>query len=152
MPERGEPLEIGKGRIVQTGGRVAILSFGTRLGEVLKASEALRAKGITPTIADARFAKPLDTELVLDLAREHEALITIEEGSIGGFGSHVAQCLAEAGAFDEGLKFRSMILPDSFLDQSSPADMYATAGLQADDIEAKVLDVLGVSQIDSKRA
>ncbi|MCR9145880.1 MAG: 1-deoxy-D-xylulose-5-phosphate synthase [Rhodobacteraceae bacterium] len=152
MPERGEVLKIGKGRMVQQGGRVAILSFGTRLGEVLKASEALSARGIMPTVADARFAKPLDTELVLTLARDHEALITIEEGSIGGFGSHVAQCLAEAGVFDHGLKFRSMILPDSFLDQSSPADMYATAGLQAADIEAKVLDVLGVSQIDSKRA
>ncbi|WP_135505487.1 1-deoxy-D-xylulose-5-phosphate synthase [Roseovarius aestuariivivens] len=152
MPERGEVLEIGKGRIVQRGGRVAILSFGTRLGEVIKAAEALSARGITPTIADARFAKPLDTEMVLDLAAQHEALITIEEGSVGGFGSHVAQCLAEAAVFDTGLKFRSMVLPDAFLDQSSPPDMYATAGLQAKNIEAKVLEVLGVSRIDSRRA
>ena len=152
MPEKGEVLEIGKGRIVQSGARVAILSFGTRLGEVMRAAEGLSAHGITPTVADARFAKPLDTELVLDLARRHEALITIEEGAVGGFGSHVAQCLAEAGIFDDGLKFRSMTLPDSFLDQSSPADMYATAGLQAADIEAKVLDVLGDTRADSKRA
>ena len=147
LPERGTPLEIGKGRTIQTGGRVALLSFGTRLAEVQKAAEALGARGITPTIADARFAKPLDREMILDLAATHEALITIEEGAIGGFGSHVAQLLAEQGAFDQGLKYRSMVLPDIFIDQSSPEDMYRTAALSAADIEAKVLEVLGVAQI-----
>jgi len=152
MPERGEPLEIGKGRIVAEGGRVAILSFGTRLAEVLKAREALAARGLAPTVADARFAKPLDRDLILRLAREHEALITIEEGAIGGFGSHVAQLLAEEGIFDRGLKFRSMVLPDTFIDQSSPEDMYATAGMNAPEIEAKTLEVLGVSSVGAKRA
>ena len=109
-------------------------------------------KGITPTIADARFAKPLDHDLIRDLAEDHEALITIEEGAVGGFGSHVADFLANEGVFDRGLKFRSMVLPDTFIDQSSPADMYATAGLNAEDIEAKVLQVLGVTDIASKRA
>ncbi|MCR8826793.1 1-deoxy-D-xylulose-5-phosphate synthase [Pseudosulfitobacter koreensis] len=152
MPERGTPLEIGKGRMIREGGRVAILSFGTRLSEVEAACESLQAKGITPTVADARFAKPLDRALILQLAADHEALITIEEGAVGGFGSHVAQLLAEEGVFDEGLKYRSMVLPDTFIDQSSPADMYATARLSAKDIEAKVLDVLGVSRIDAERA
>jgi len=152
MPERGEALEIGKGRIIQEGKRVAILSFGTRLGEVLKASEALRARGIMATIADARFAKPLDAAMILDLVANHEALITIEEGAIGGFGSHVAQLLAEHGIFDRGFKFRSMVLPDIFIDQASPADMYAVAGLGAAEIEAKVLDVLDIAQIGGKRA
>jgi 1-deoxy-D-xylulose-5-phosphate synthase len=147
MPERGVPLEIGKGRMIQEGARVAILSFGTRLSEVQKAAEALSARGITPTIADARFAKPLDSELVLNLAAEHEALITIEEGAIGGFGSHVAQLLAEEGVFDRGLKFRSMVLPDTFIDQASPEDMYAVAAMNAEHIEAKVLDVLGVARL-----
>ena len=147
MPEQGQVLEIGKGRMIRTGKNVAILSFGTRLSEVEKAAEALGARGITPTIADARFAKPLDRDLILKLAADHDALITIEEGSIGGFGSHVAQLLAEQGVFDTGLKFRSMVLPDTFIDQSTPEDMYATAGLNADDIEARVLDVLGVAQI-----
>ena len=147
MPEQGQVLEIGKGRMIRTGKNVAILSFGTRLSEVEKAAEALGARGITPTIADARFAKPLDRDLILKLAADHDALITIEEGSIGGFGSHVAQLLAEQGVFDTGMKFRSMVLPDTFIDQSTPEDMYATAGLNADDIEAKVLDVLGVAQI-----
>ena len=151
-PERGEVLEIGKGRIISTGKRVAILSLGTRLGEVRKAREALAQKGITPTIADARFVKPLDADLILDLAARHEALITIEEGSIGGFGSHVAHLLAENGVFDEGLKFRSMVLPDTFIYQSSPADMYATARLSASHIEARVLEVLGVANLRDKRA
>ncbi len=152
LPERGEVLEIGKGRMIQEGARVAILSFGTRLSEVQKAAEALAAKGITPTIADARFAKPLDRDLILQLAAEHEALITIEEGAIGGFGSHVAQLLAEEGVFDHGLKFRSMVLPDTFIDHASPARMYEDAGLSAKEIEAKVLDVLGISRIDARRA
>jgi len=152
LPERGEVLEIGKGRMIRDGGRVAILSFGTRLSEVMAASEALSARGISPTVADARFAKPLDRELILRLAAEHEALITIEEGAVGGFGSHVAQLLAEEGVFDSGLKYRSMVLPDIFIDQSSPADMYAVAGLGAAQIEAKVLEVLGVASIAGKRA
>ena len=151
LPERGEVLEIGKGRIVREGSQVAILSFGTRLSEVEAAAEALAARGITPTVADARFAKPLDRDLILQLAAEHPALITIEEGSIGGFGSHVADLLANDGVFDDGLKFRSMVLPDTFIDQASPMDMYATAAMNAEHIEAKVLDVLGIADI-SKRA
>ncbi|TNJ45088.1 1-deoxy-D-xylulose-5-phosphate synthase [Phaeobacter sp. B1627] len=152
MPEEASVLEIGKGRMIQQGARVAILSFGTRLGEVKKAAEALSARGITPTIADARFAKPLDRDLILQLAADHEALICIEEGAVGGFGSHVAQLLSDEGVFDAGLKFRSMVLPDTFIDQASPSDMYATAAMNAEHIEARVLDVLGVSQIGERRA
>ncbi len=152
MPERGTPLESGKGRIVAEGGRVAILSFGTRLAEVLKAREALGARGLAPTVADARFAKPLDRDLILQLVADHEALITIEEGAIGGFGSHVAQVLAEEGVFDRGFRFRSMVLPDTFIDQASPEDMYASAGMNAHEIEAKVLEVLGVTRLGEKRA
>ena len=152
MPERGKPLEIGKGRIIAEGGRVALLSFGTRLTEVLRARESLGGRGLAPTVVDARFAKPLDRDLILQLARHHEALITIEEGAIGGFGSHVAQLLAEEGIFDHGLKFRSMVLPDTFIDQSSPEDMYATAGMNAPEIEAKVLETLGIARIGEKRA
>ncbi|MGJ8629243.1 MAG: 1-deoxy-D-xylulose-5-phosphate synthase [Sulfitobacter sp.] len=152
MPERGIPLEIGKGRIITEGSKVALLSFGTRLAEVEKAAEALSAKGITPTIADARFAKPLDRDMILSLAADHEVLITIEEGAVGGFGSHVAQLLAEEGVFDRGLKYRSMVLPDIFIDQANPADMYAVAGMNAEHIEAKVLDVLGVASLNSQRA
>ncbi len=152
LPEEPQVLEIGKGRIVQDGARVALLSFGTRLPEVHKAAEALAAKGITPTIADARFAKPLDRDMIMNLAANHEALITIEEGAVGGFGSHVAQLLAEEGVFDRGLKFRSMVLPDTFIDQASPADMYEVAAMNAPQIEAKVLEVLGVASIGEKRA
>jgi 1-deoxy-D-xylulose-5-phosphate synthase len=147
LPARGMPLEIGRGRVIREGARVAILSFGTRLAEVLIAAEALAARGIAPTVADARFAKPLDRDLILRLAREHEALITIEEGAIGGFGSHVAQLLAEEGIFDRGLKFRSMVLPDVFIDQASPDAMYAVAGMNAAQIEAKVLSALGVAVV-----
>ncbi len=150
IPENAEPLEIGKGRIIREGGRVALLSLGTRLEETLSAAEALDARGIRATVADARFAKPLDREMILDLARNHEALITIEEGAIGGFGSHVAQLLADEGVFDHGLKFRSMVLPDTFIDQSSPRDMYATAGLNAADIERKVLDALGIAVVERR--
>ncbi|MHA6346183.1 1-deoxy-D-xylulose-5-phosphate synthase [Roseivivax sp. CAU 1761] len=150
MPERGVPIPIGRGRMIREGSRVAILSYGTRLKEVLEACEALEARGVRPTVADARFAKPLDRDLILRLAGRHEALITIEEGAVGGFGSHVAQLLAEEGVFDEGLKFRAMVLPDIFIDQASPADMYAVAGLNAADIEAKVLDVLGVARMDRR--
>jgi 1-deoxy-D-xylulose-5-phosphate synthase len=151
LPARGVPLEIGKGRIVAEGARVAILSFGTRLSEVTAACERLAERGLTPTVADARFAKPLDRDMILRLAADHEALITIEEGAIGGFGSHVAQLLAEEGVFDRGLKYRSMVLPDTFIDQASPEDMYAVAAMNAEDIERKVLQVLGVNVL-AKRA
>ncbi|KAB7614667.1 1-deoxy-D-xylulose-5-phosphate synthase [Amylibacter sp. SFDW26] len=147
IPEKGEVLEIGKGRMIQEGSKVAILSFGTRLQEVMKASEALSAKGITPTIADARFAKPLDEDLIRKLAETHEAIITIEEGAVGGFGSHVMHFMAEAGLLDTGLKVRSMVLPDIFIDQNSPAKMYDVAAMNAEHIEAKVLDVMGVASI-----
>ena len=142
LPERGTVLEIGKGRHIQAGNRVAILSFGTRLGEVIKAAELLNAQGITPTIADARFAKPLDQALILSLAEDHEAFITVEEGAIGGFGSHVMQLLADHGVFDAGLKFRSMVFPDEFIDQASLMDMYSTAGLNAQHIAEKVMGLL----------
>ncbi|MDJ1015142.1 MAG: 1-deoxy-D-xylulose-5-phosphate synthase [Paracoccaceae bacterium] len=151
LPDHGEALEIGKGRIVREGKRVAILSFGTRLSEVEAAVEALAARGVSPTIADARFAKPLDRDLILNLVANHESLITIEEGAVGGFGSHVAQLLADEGVYDRGLKFRSMVLPDIFIDQASPKDMYAVAAMNAEHIEAKVLEVLGVADI-SRRA
>jgi 1-deoxy-D-xylulose-5-phosphate synthase len=143
MPEEGKPLEIGKGRILKEGHKIALLSYGTRLSECLKASEELAALGLSTTVADARFAKPLDTDLVLRLAREHEVLVTIEEGSIGGFGGYVMQALAEAGALDRGLKIRSMVLPDTFIDQDSPNAMYAKAGLDAKGIVAKVFEALG---------
>jgi 1-deoxy-D-xylulose-5-phosphate synthase len=143
MPEEGKPLEIGRGRIVREGTSVALLSFGTRLSECIKAAEDLATFGLSTTVADARFAKPLDTDLVLRLAREHEVLITIEEASIGGFGSFVMHTLAEHGALDRGLKIRSMVLPDIFIDQDSPAAMYAKAGLDAKGIVAKVFEALG---------
>jgi 1-deoxy-D-xylulose-5-phosphate synthase len=150
MPDHAKAIEIGKGRLIQKGKRVAILSFGTRLGEVCIASEALSAQGIKPTIADARFAKPLDHELILQLASNHEVLITIEEGAIGGFGSHVAQLLAEEAIFDNGLKFRSMVLPDTFIDHASPEDMYREAKLSAKDIQEKVLETLAVSTLKAR--
>ncbi|WP_449041490.1 1-deoxy-D-xylulose-5-phosphate synthase [Paracoccus sp. (in: a-proteobacteria)] len=150
LPERGTPLEIGRGRIVAEGGRVAILSFGARLAEVLAARESLAARGLAPTVADARFAKPLDRELILRLVREHEALITIEEGAIGGFGSHVAQLLADEGVFDRGFRFRSMVLPDTFIDHASPEAMYRAAAMNAPQIEAKVLEVLGVASMERR--
>ena len=150
MPEQALPLEIGKGRIIQDGLKVAILSFGTRLGEVRIAAETLALQGITPTIADARFAKPLDRDMILKLAANHEVLITIEEGAIGGFGSHVAQLLAEEAVFDTGLKFRSMVLPDTFIDHASPADMYREAKLSAQDIHQKVLKTLGVATLKAR--
>ena len=151
MPTKGTPLKIGKGRVLQEGSSVAILSFGTRLAEVLKAAEALEARGITPTVADARFAKPLDRQLILDLAAKHDVLLTVEEGAIGGFGSHVAQLLADEGVFDSGLKYRSLVLPDTFIDQASPEAMYRIAGMDAAQIEAKVLGLLGVAVV-GKRA
>ncbi|MCT8970243.1 1-deoxy-D-xylulose-5-phosphate synthase [Microbaculum marinisediminis] len=143
MPAAGVPLEIGKGRILREGGKVAILSLGTRLGEALKAADELGSYGLPATVADARFAKPLDHALIRQLANNHEVLITVEEGSIGGFGSHVLQFLAEDGQLDRGLKVRAMVLPDTFIDQDSPAAMYAKAGLDAQGIVAKALEALG---------
>jgi 1-deoxy-D-xylulose-5-phosphate synthase len=143
LPQEGTPLEIGKGRIVRQGDTVAILSLGTRLAEALAAADLLAAQGVSATVADARFAKPLDAELLTKLAREHEALITVEEGSVGGFGSFVAQQLAEDGLLDGGLRFRSMVLPDVFLDQDKPDAMYAKAGLDAKGIAAKAIQALG---------
>jgi 1-deoxy-D-xylulose-5-phosphate synthase len=143
MPEEGAPLEIGKGRVLREGDRVAILSLGTRLAEALTAAEELEARGLSTTVADARFAKPVDDDLVLRLAREHEVLITIEEGSVGGFGSYVLQLLAERGALDQGLKVRPMALPDVFVEHDKPERMYARAGLDAAAIVAKVFEALG---------
>ena len=143
MPEHGVPLEIGKGRVMREGSRVAILSFGTRLAEALKAADELDHRGLSTTVADARFAKPLDLELIRRLAHDHEVLITIEEGSIGGFGSFVSQALLEEGLLDGGLKFRAMVLPDAFIDHDKPEKMYAEAGLDAAGIVAKVFDALG---------
>ncbi|WP_068031190.1 1-deoxy-D-xylulose-5-phosphate synthase [Rhodoplanes sp. Z2-YC6860] len=143
MPTEGKPLEIGKGRIIREGSKIAILSLGTRLSESLKAAEELAAYGLSTTVADARFAKPLDTDLVLRLAAEHEVLITIEEGSIGGFAAQVFQTLSDHGALDRGLKIRAMVLPDTFIDQDSPNAMYAKAGLDTKGIVKKVFEALG---------
>ena len=141
LPSINEKIEIGKGRVIQQGKQVCILSIGTRLEECKIAAEELKNKGVNITIVDARFAKPLDQELILKCAREHEIMITIEEGSIGGFGSHVKNLLAEKGIFDKGLKFRSMILPDIFIEQDNPKKMYDVAGLNASQISKKILDI-----------
>jgi len=143
LPARGMPLEIGKGRILREGTKIALLSFGTRLGECLLAAEDLASKGLSTTVADARFAKPLDTDLVRRLAREHEVLITVEEGSVGGFGSQVLQYLAMAGLLDRGLKVRPLALPDRFIDQAAPRRQYDLAGLNAPQIVAAALAALG---------
>ncbi|WP_312814033.1 1-deoxy-D-xylulose-5-phosphate synthase [Brevundimonas sp.] len=143
IPELAKPLEIGKGRIVKEGTKVAILSLGTRLQESLKAADILEQDGISTTIADARFAKPLDEDLILRLAREHQVLITVEEGAMGGFGAFVLQMLAEKGALDRGLKIRTMHLPDIFQDHNSPMAMYDEAGLNAKHIAAKAIEALG---------
>jgi 1-deoxy-D-xylulose-5-phosphate synthase len=143
MPSEGKPLEIGKGRIVREGSKIAILSLGTRLADALKAAEELASFGLSTTVADARFAKPIDTDLALRLAAEHEVLITVEEGAIGGFAAQVYQTLSDNGALDRGLKIRSMILPDIFIDQDSPTAMYAKAGLDARGIVKKVFEALG---------
>jgi 1-deoxy-D-xylulose-5-phosphate synthase len=143
MPEVGVPLPIGRGRIVREGNRIALLSYGTRLAECLKAADELAARGLSTTVADARFAKPLDADLVEKLARDHEVLVTVEEGSVGGFGSFVLQHLSDAGLLDSGLRVRAMVLPDTYLDQDKPERMYAAAGLDAKGIVAKVLGVLG---------
>jgi 4-hydroxy-3-methylbut-2-enyl diphosphate reductase len=143
LPAEGVPLEIGKGRILREGHKVALLSYGARLGECLKAADELAALGLSTTVADARFAKPLDVDLLLRLAREHEVLLTIEEGAIGGFGSHVLQTLADNAVLDAGCKVRTMVLPDVFIDQDTPAAMYAKAGLDARGIVAKAFEALG---------
>lgn len=143
-PAVGIPLEIGRGRIIKQGSTVALLSLGTRLAECIKAAEVLAAHGISTTVADARFAKPLDVDLIRRLAKQHELLVTIEEGAIGGFGAHVLQFLANEGALEKpGFKARSMVLPDSFMDHDSPPAMYAKAGLDANGIVTKVFDAFG---------
>ncbi len=143
LPTEGKPLEIGKGLIVREGSKIALFSFGGRLAECLKAADELATYGLSTTVADARFAKPLDVDLLLRLAREHEVLLTVEEGSIGGFGGFVMQALAEHGVLDRGLKVRSMVLPDIFIDQDSPNAMYGKAGLDAKGIVAKAFQALG---------
>ncbi len=143
MPERGIPLEIGRGRVIREGSTVAILSLGTRLAEAMRAADQLSAMGLSTTVADARFAKPLDIELIDRLARNHEVLITIEEGSRGGFGAFVLHHLSDAGLLDGGLKVRTMTLPDIFIEHDKPEKMYADAGLDAAAIVAKVLAALG---------
>tara|TARA_B100001093_G_scaffold498020_1_gene545634 strand:- start:84 stop:1490 length:1407 start_codon:yes stop_codon:yes gene_type:complete len=142
LPSIDEKIEIGKGRIVQEGKQACIISLGTRLEECKLASEELKNKGISSTIIDARFAKPLDKDLILNCAREHEVIITIEEGSIGGFGSHVKNLLSEQGLFDKGLKFRSMTFPDAFIEQDTPKKMYQFAGLNSSQISKKILEIL----------
>jgi 1-deoxy-D-xylulose-5-phosphate synthase len=145
LPAAGTPLEIGKGRVLREGTAVALLSFGARLSECLKAADELQARGLSTTVADARFAKPLDTDLVRRLAAEHVVLITVEEGAIGGFGAHVLQYLATAGLLDRGLKVRPMILPDRFIDHDKPQAQYDQAGLNARHILAAALAALGQS-------
>jgi len=151
IPDLAAPLEIGRGRIVREGTAVAILSFGTRLAESLKAAELLAARGVSATVADARFAKPLDIDLILRLAREHEVLITVEEGAVGGFGAFVLHALAEHGVLDRGLKVRALTLPDRFQDQDKPEAMYAAAGLDADGILRAALGALGVERAAAGR-
>ena len=150
MPERGRMLEIGRGRVMREGTRVALLSFGAHLSECLLAAEALASQGVSVTVADARFAKPLDTELIAQLARHHEAIITVEQGAVGGFGAMVLHHMANAGLLDGGVKVRTMTLPDRFIEQASPAAMYADAGLTAADIQGTVLRTLGVEMIAAR--
>jgi 1-deoxy-D-xylulose-5-phosphate synthase len=147
LPERGQILEIGKGRVVKQGAKVALLSFGTRLKDCLLAAEDLDAAGLSTTVADARFAKPLDHDLIRQLARHHEVLVTIEEGAIGGFGGHVLQFMSSEGLLDHGLKIRSMILPDIWMEQASPDAMYAKAGLDRTGIVSTVFKALGQSRV-----
>ncbi len=152
LPPKGTPLEIGKGRIVREGTKIALLSFGTRLHECLKAADELNARGLSTTVADARFCKPLDEDLIRRLARDHEVLITIEEGAIGGFAAHVMQFMAKAGLFDRGCKFRPMTLPDIFIDHDTPQKQYDAAALNAPQIVATALVALGKAAADSLRA
>ncbi len=152
MPERGQVLEIGKGRVLREGTKIAILNFGGRLAECLAAADVLGARGLSATVADARFAKPLDTDLIDRLAAEHEVLITIEEGAVGGFASHVLQHFATTGRLDKGLKIRPMVLPDVFIDQDKPAAMYAQAGLDAAAIVDTALAALGQPELGEETA
>ena len=151
LPEKGNVIEIGKGRMIREGkSGVAILNFGAHLGEVKEASEILLQSGIDITIADARFAKPLDKDLIINLAKTHSALISIEEGAIGGFGSHVSNLLSETGLLDGKLKFRTMFMYDKFIDQGKPENMYKEAGLGVQDIVDKVKNLMGVSVVKFK--
>ena len=152
LPEKGTPLEIGKGRMIKEGkSGVAILNFGAHLLEVKEAAEMLLQSGVDITIADARFAKPLDEKLITNLAKNHSALISIEEGAIGGFGSHVSNLLSESGLLDGKLKFRSMFMCDKFIDQGKPENMYKEAGLGVQDIVDKVMSLMGVSVVKFKK-
>jgi len=152
LPERGEVLPIGKGRILREGTSVALLSLGTRLGECLKAADELAARGLSATVADARFAKPLDEDMIKRLAANHEVLITVEEGAVGGFSAQVMQYLATAGLLDNGLKIRPMVLPDRFIDHDSPASQYDQAGLTARHIVINTLWALGIESTQEARA
>jgi len=152
LPPRGTPLEIGKGRIIQNGSTVAILSLGNRLADAMKAAEELASRGLSPTVADARFAKPFDRELVKNLAGCHDVLITIEEASIGGFGSHVLTYLSDEGLLDDGLKIRTMTMPDAFIEQDKPDRQIAAAGLDAEAIVARALAALGCAGETAKPA
>ena len=149
LPERGSLLNIGKGRIIQEGSKVALLSFGTRLAECTLAAEDLNAAGLPTTVVDARFAKPLDEDLILQLARHHEVLISIEEGAVGGFGAHVMQLLAHRGLLDGGLRFRPLVTPDYFMQQAKPDDMYNRAGLDRNGIVDAVFKALGTDHVAS---
>ena len=151
LPSISEKIEIGKSRIIKDGKKLAILNFGARLNETLKAAENLKKKGVNITVVDARFAKPLDENLIWQLATTHEALMTIEEGSIGGFGSHIVDFLTKKGLMDNDLKFRSMTLPDIFIDQDTPEKMYKLANLDSSSIEEKVLDLLNSNIVLQKQ-
>jgi 1-deoxy-D-xylulose-5-phosphate synthase len=146
LPEVGVPLEVGRGRIVREGSKVAILSYGTRLADAVKAAEELDTYGLPTTVADARFAKPLDTALIDRLAAGHEVLVTVEEGAVGGFAAHVLAHLARSGALDRGLKVRTLAMPDRFVEQNKPEAMVAEAGLDSGGIVTAVFAALGRSQ------
>ena len=150
LPDEGVPLEIGKGRIVREGSKIALLSLGARLQECLRAADELQASGLSATVADARFAKPLDEELIAQLSANHEVLITIEEGSIGGFGSHVLNFLAKSNRLDAGARVRPMTIPDEFISHGGPEEQYAEAGLMASDIVAEVFAALQESGAKAK--
>ncbi|HWI27494.1 MAG TPA: transketolase C-terminal domain-containing protein, partial [Stellaceae bacterium] len=143
LPQRGSPLELGRGRVLREGSTIALLSLGCRLQECLKAADELSAMGLSTTVADARFLKPLDTDLVERLAREHAVLVTVEEGAVGGFAAHVLQHLAHAGLLEQGLKVRPLTLPDRFIDHDAPAKQYEQAGLDARHIAEAALAALG---------
>jgi 1-deoxy-D-xylulose-5-phosphate synthase len=146
LPDRAEPLEIGRGRIIREGHAVALLSLGGRLGDCVEAGDELAKRGLPATVADARFAKPLDRDLILRLARDHEVLVTVEEGATGGFGAHVLHLLAAEGVLDRGLRVRTMTLPDRFVDHDRPAAMLADAGLSVAHVVDTVLGCLGLGE------